>query len=106
WGFANMGVCLVVIAFTVAQAVVKSGLGKRVSLFMVSRFGGSSLGLAYSIVVTDAAIAPGFPGNTGRGGVLYPIGLSIARGAGSKPEDPDSRFLGGYLMFCSMAGLA
>jgi hypothetical protein len=25
---------------------------------MVSRFGGSSLGLAYSIVLTDAAIAP------------------------------------------------
>src|SRR4029450_5711966 len=65
-----------------------------------------SLGLAYSIVLTDAAIAPAFPSNTARGGVLYPIVLSIARGAGSKPEDPESRFLGGSLMFCSMAGLA
>jgi DASS family divalent anion:Na+ symporter len=99
-------VLLVVIAFIVAQAVVKSGLGRRVSLFMVSRFGGSSLGLAYSIVLTDAAIAPAFPSNTARGGVLYPIVLSVATGAGSKPEDPESRRLGGYLMFCSMAGLA
>src|SRR5215203_5555730 len=105
-GFANSSVLLVVIAFIVAQAVVKSGLGKRVSLFMVSRFGGSSLGLAYSIVLTDAAIAPAFPSNTARGGVLFPIVLSVAKGAGSNPEDPEGRRLGGYLMFCSMAGLA
>jgi DASS family divalent anion:Na+ symporter len=32
--------------------------------------------------------------------------LSVAEGAGSKPEDPESRRLGGYLMFCSMASLA
>jgi DASS family divalent anion:Na+ symporter len=105
-GFANSSVLLVVIAFIVAQAVVKSGLGRRISLFMVSRFGGSSLGLAYSIVLTDAAIAPAFPSNTARGGVLFPIVLSVAKGAGSKPEDPEGRRLGGYLMFCGMASLA
>jgi DASS family divalent anion:Na+ symporter len=105
-GFANSSVLLVVIAFIVAQAVVKSGLGRRVSLFMVSRFGGSSLGLAYSIVLTDAAIAPAFPSNTARGGVLFPIVLSVVRGAGSKPEEPEGRRLGGYLMFCGMASLA
>ena len=80
-GFANSSVLLVVIAFIVAQAVVKSGLGRRISLLMVSRFGGSSLGLAYSIVLTDAAIAPAFPSNTARGGVLYPIVLSDRHGA-------------------------
>jgi DASS family divalent anion:Na+ symporter len=105
-GFANTSVLLVVIAFLVAQAVVKSGLGRRISLFMVSLFGRSSLGLAYSIVLTDAAIAPAFPSNTARGGVLYPIVLSIAQGSGSSPADPQGRRLGGYLMFCSMAGLA
>ncbi len=105
-GFANSSVLLVVIAFIVAQAVVKSGLGRRISLLMVSRFGGSSLGLAYSIVLTDAAIAPAFPSNTARGGVLFPIVLSVAKGAGSTPDDPEKRRLGAYLMFCSMAGLA
>ncbi|RZT97824.1 DASS family sodium-coupled anion symporter [Rivibacter subsaxonicus] len=105
-GFANASVLLVVVAFIVAQAVVKSGLGRRISLFMVSRFGGSSLGLAYSIVLTDAAIAPAFPSNTARGGVLFPIVLSVAKGAGSDPEDPEGRRLGGYLMFCAMASLA
>jgi DASS family divalent anion:Na+ symporter len=105
-GFANASVLLVVVAFIVAQAVVKSGLGRRISLFMVSHFGGSSLGLAYSIVLTDAAIAPAFPSNTARGGVLFPIVLSVAKGAGSNPEDPEGRRLGGYLMFCGMASLA
>ncbi|MGH7242994.1 MAG: DASS family sodium-coupled anion symporter [Phycisphaerales bacterium] len=104
--FANSSVLLVVIAFIVAQAVVKSGLGRRISLLMVSRFGGSPLGLAYSLVLTDAVIAPAFPSNTARGGVIYPIVLSIAKGAGSEPDSPQGRRLGGYLMFCSMAGLA
>ena len=105
-GFANASVLLVVIAFLVAIAVVKSGLGRRISLFMVSLFGKSSVGLAYSIVITDAIIAPGFPSNTARGGVLFPIVLSVARGAGSRPEEPEGRKLGGYLMFCGMASLA
>jgi len=105
-GFANSSVLLVVVAFLVAQAVVKSGLGQRIALFMVSLFGRSSMGLAYSIVLTDAAIAPAFPSNTARGGVLYPIVLSVARGSGSFPEDPKGRRLGGYLMFCGMASLA
>ena len=105
-GFANASVLLVAVAFLVAKAVVKSGLGRRISLFMVSLFGRSSLGLAYSIVVTDALIAPAFPSNTARGGVLYPIVLSVAQGTGSRPEDAEGRRLGGYLMFCAMASLA
>ena len=105
-GFANASVLLVVIAFLVAIAVVKSGLGRRISLFMVSLFGKSSVGLAYSIVITDAIIAPGFPSNTARGGVLFPIVLSVASGSGSRPEEPEGRKLGGYLMFCGMASLS
>ena len=105
-GFANPSVLLVVVAFLVAQAVVKSGLGRRISLFMVSRFGRSSLGLAYSIVLTDAVIAPAFPSNTARGGVLFPVVLSVAQGSSSRPDDPEGRRLGGYLMFCGMASLA
>jgi DASS family divalent anion:Na+ symporter len=105
-GFANPSVLLVVVAFLVAQAVVKSGLGRRISLLIVSAFGRSSLGLAYSVVLTDALIAPAFPSNTARGGVLFPVVLSLAQGAGSKPEDPEGRRLGGYLMFTGMASLA
>ena len=105
-GFANASVLLVVVAFLVAYGVVKSGLGARLSLMVVSVFGRSTLGLGYSIFLTDALIAPAFPSNTARGGVLFPIVLALAQNAGSKPEDPGTRRLGGYLMFCGMASLA
>ena len=105
-GFANSSVLLVVVAFLVANAVVKAGLGRRISLLVVSAFGRSALGLGYSIFLTDALIAPAFPSNTARGGVLYPIILSLAQSAGSRPEDADKRRMGGYLMFCGMASLS
>jgi DASS family divalent anion:Na+ symporter len=105
-GFANSSVLLVVVAFLVANAVVKCGLGRRISLLVVSAFGRSTLGLGYSIFLTDALIAPAFPSNTARGGVLYPIILSLAQSSGSTPEDADTRRLGGYLMFCGMASLS
>jgi DASS family divalent anion:Na+ symporter len=105
-GFANASVLLVVVAFLVANAVVKSGLGRRISLLVVSLFGRSTLGLGYSIFFTDALIAPAFPSNTARGGVLYPIVLSLAQGSGSMPEDERNRRMGGYLMFCGMASLS
>src|SRR5499427_274863 len=60
-GFANSSVLLVVVAFLVAHAVVKCGLGRRISLLVVSAFGRSTIGLAYSIFLTDALIAPAFP---------------------------------------------
>ncbi len=105
-GFANSSVLLVVVAFLVARSVVKSGLGQRISLLVVSAFGKSSLGLGYSLFLTDAVISPAFPSNTARGGVLYPIALSLAQNAGSQPGDEKGRRLGGYLMFCGMASLA
>ncbi len=105
-GFANPTVLLVVVAFLVAQAVVKSGLGNRISLMMVSRFGASPRGLAYSIVLTDAVLAPAFPSNTARGGVLFPVVLAVTQGAGSRPDDEATRKFGAYLMFCGMASLA
>jgi DASS family divalent anion:Na+ symporter len=105
-GFSNGSVLLVVTAFLVARSVVKSGLGRRISLRAVSLFGRSTLGLAYSIFVTDALIAPAFPSNTARSGVLYPVVLSLAESAGASPGDPARRRTGGFLMFSGMASLA
>ncbi|HEX9206558.1 MAG TPA: SLC13 family permease, partial [Candidatus Deferrimicrobiaceae bacterium] len=105
-GFANGSVLLVVIAFLVARGVVKSGLGRRLSYMVVSVFGRSTLGLAYSIFVTDAVIAPAFPSNTARGGVLFPIVLSLAQSGGSRPEDGTAKWMGAFLMFCGMASLS
>lgn len=105
-GFANGSVLLVVIAFLVARGVVKSGLGQRLSHLVVSLFGRSTLGLGYSIFLTDALIAPAFPSNTARAGVLFPIALSLAQGGGSSPADGTERRMGAYLMLCGMVSLS
>lgn len=105
-GFANGTILLIVVAFLVARAVVKCGLGQRLGHLAVSWFGRSTLGLAYSVFLVDAIIAPAFPSNTARGGVLYPLVVGLAEAGGASPERADRRRLGAYLMFCGMASLS
>jgi DASS family divalent anion:Na+ symporter len=105
-GFANGTILLLIVAFLVANAVVKCGLGKRGGLWIATRFGGSTLGLGYSIFLLDAAIAPAFPSSTARSGVLYPFALSLAEDAGAKPDVPGRQRVGAFLMFCGMASLS
>jgi DASS family divalent anion:Na+ symporter len=104
-GFANGTILLIVVAFLVARAVVKCGLGERLGHLVVSAFGRSTLGLGYSIFLVDGVIAPAFPSNTARSGVLYPLVLSVAEAAGAKPGDESRRRLGVFLMFSGMASL-
>lgn len=104
-GFANGTILLIVTAFLVARAVVKSGLGNRLGYLVVSLFGRSTLGLGYSVFLLDVVIAPAFPSNTARSGVLYPVIYSLAQSGGSRPEDGTEKRLGNYLMFCGMASL-
>jgi DASS family divalent anion:Na+ symporter len=105
-GFANSTILLIVMAFLVARAVVKCGLGQRLGHLVVSLFGRSTLGLSYSVFLVDAIIAPAFPSNTARGGVLYPLVVGLAEAGGATPDNPDRRKLGGYLMFSGMVSLS
>jgi len=105
-GFGNGTILLIVVAFLVANAVVKCGLGKRGGHWIVSRFGRSTLGLSYSIFMLDAVIAPAFPSNTARSGVLYPLAFSLCDAAGATPDRPDRRRLGAFLMYSGIASLS
>ena len=80
-GFANATILLIVLAFLVAKAVIKCGLGTRAGHLIVSVFGRSTLGLSYSIFLVDGIIAPAFPSNTARSGVLFPLAFSLADAA-------------------------
>lgn len=104
-GFSESFILLIVAAFLVSHAVHKSGLGKRLSLYIIRRFGHSTLGLGYSLIATDILIAPAFPSNTARSGVLYPIVYGLAHDCGSKTGDNTHKKAGSYLMMTSMAGL-
>ena len=104
-GFANPTIILIIVAFLVARAVVKCGLGQRLGYRAISLFGKSTLGLSYSIFAVDALIAPAFPSNTARSGVLYPLAFSMAEAAGVSPEREDRKRLARFLMFSGMASL-
>ncbi len=101
----NGTILLIVIAFLVARAVVKCGLGARIGYVMVSRFGRSTLGLSYSIFLVDGLIAPAFPSNTARSGVIYPLAFSLAEATGARPGNDPGR-VGRFLMLSGLASLS
>lgn len=105
-GFSEGFILLIVTALLVARAVVKSGLGNRIAWMIIARFGHSTLGLAYSLVAADLCIAPAFPSNTARAGVLYPITESLALGLGSKPDGQSRGRAGAFLMMTGMVSLS
>jgi DASS family divalent anion:Na+ symporter len=104
-GFSNPTIVLIIMAFLVARAVVKCGLGQRLGYRAISWFGKSTLGLSYSIFAVDAIISPAFPSNTARSGVLFPLVFSMAEAAGATPDREDRRRLGRFLMFSGIASL-
>jgi divalent anion:Na+ symporter, DASS family len=89
-GFSNATVWLVVTAFFIAAGFIKTGLGARIAYRLVASFGGSTLGLSYSLVASDLILAPMIPSNTARaGGVIFPILQSLA--AAAPAVDPARR---------------
>lgn len=100
-GFASGTVWLIFCAYVLSLGFVKSGLGKRIAYKMLSLFGGSSLGIAYSLGVTDLVMAPAMPSVTARsGGIIFPVARSINEVLGSGPG-PSGRKIGDFLtMVC------
>ena len=63
----------------ISRVLRESGLARRIALLFVRRFGTTSLGVSYSLVMTDVTLASGIPSITARsGGIVLPITRSIA----------------------------
>lgn len=78
-GFSDTTVWLVIAAFMVADAVLKTGFGNRIALFLVSKLGKSMKGIAYAICGSEFLLASVIPSNTARGGGIHaPIVDSLA----------------------------
>jgi len=104
-GFSEDWILLIIVAFLIARGVIKSGLGKRIAFLIIKKFGKTSVGLSYSVIAADMFMAPAFPSNTARSGVLFPIVNALAADSESKVADGTRKKLGAYLMMSSMAGL-
>lgn len=105
-GFAEPSVWLVLASMLMARAILDSGLARRIALLFIRRFGQSSLGVAYALVMTDVTLATGVPSITARSaGMVLPIGRSIAELFGSTPG-PTAPRLGRFLLAAMYQGSA
>ena len=97
-GYGDPTVWLVMAAFFISDALIKTGLARRIALLFVRAVGRSSLGVCYALSLTDMVLASIIPSNAARsGGVVLPIARSIAELYGSRPG-PTAGLLGGFLI--------
>lgn len=97
-GFSNTTVWLVIAAFLLAHAVINTGFGIRVSLYLVTKLGKSMKGLAYAICGSEFILASVIPSNTARGGGLHaPIVDSLSRSVEEASESSLSIQAGRFL---------
>lgn len=77
---------LIAIAFWLSGGFIKSGLGNRIAYAIVSAFGKTTLGLAYSLVFAEALLAPAIPSVAARaGGIFFPLVKALCLACGSDP---------------------
>jgi DASS family divalent anion:Na+ symporter len=105
-GFSEDFILLIVVAFLISRSVIRSGLGARMALGLIRRLGTSTLGVAYSMAIVDLVIAPAFPSNTARSGVLYPITTALCAGFGADPRTGNRARLGAFLNLSAMTGIS
>src|SRR5688572_27474136 len=98
-GYADKYVWLVLAAFFISRAMIKTGLGHRIALIFVRLMGRRTLGLGYALVFTDFILASFIPSTGARsGGIILPIARSVTETYDSRPEDGTEGRLGTFLM--------
>jgi DASS family divalent anion:Na+ symporter len=97
-GYADPIVWLVLSAFFISRAMIKTGFGRRIALIFIRAIGHHSLGLAYALISTDMLLATIIPSVGARaGGIIFPIAKSLSEAYESRPG-PTARRLGAFLM--------
>lgn len=89
---------LIGLSVMVARGLIKTGLGARIGYYFISLFGKKTLGIAYSLSISELVLAPITPSNTARGGgIIHPIMRSISESFHSTPEEGTRKKIGRYL---------
>ncbi len=102
-GFTNPTVWLIFGALVASMGYEKTGLGRRLALFLVKHLGSSTLGLGYAIALSDLVLAPFTPSNAARSaGTIFPIIRNIPELYESRPG-PTARRMGAYLMWVAFS---
>ncbi|MDY6009975.1 MAG: DASS family sodium-coupled anion symporter [Duodenibacillus sp.] len=97
-GFGASATWMVVCAFFISRAFIKTGLGRRIAFVIIRAIGKNAVSLGYSICLAELIVSPAMPAGAARGGGLfYPIVRSICSALDSEPGPTGDR-IGRYLM--------
>jgi L-tartrate/succinate antiporter len=103
-GFSNATVWLIFAAYMFTTGYARTGLGRRIALWLIRRMGAKTLGLGYAVAFADLLLAPFTASTTARsGGTIYPAIRTIPELYGSYPNDPSARKIGAYLLYTAAA---
>ncbi|WP_280140896.1 anion permease [Halomonas daqiaonensis] len=103
-GFTNSIVWLIFGAFMFALGYEKTGLGRRIALWLVKTMGRRTLTLGYAVMLADVALAPFTPSNTARSaGTIYPVVRNLPDLYDSHPSDESRKRIGTFLMWTAIA---
>ncbi len=104
-GYGSSVIWLVIYVFFIARGFIKTQLGTRIAFFFVKLFGRKSLGLGYSLAVTEFIISPFIPSSAARaGGIMYPVVQAISESLDSHPDNKTNRRIGAFLNLVSYHG--
>lgn len=96
--FSNQLIWLIAISIMISRGLTKTGLGARIGYWFIAIWGKRTIGIGYSLVISELLLAPVTPSNTARcGGIIHPIMKSIATSYDSDPEKSTENRIGKYL---------
>lgn len=96
--FANPLIWLIGVSIMISRGLLKTGLGARIGYLFIAMFGKKTLGIGYSLALSELILAPVTPSNTARGGaIMHPIMRSIADSYDSDPAKNTQDKMGKYL---------
>lgn len=104
-GFSNSLIWLIGIAVMISRGLLKTGLGNRFAYLFIAIWGKRTLGIAYSLAISEIILAPVTPSNTARGGgIIHPLMRAMADSFGSSPEKHTEGLIGKYLALVNAHG--
>ncbi|WP_216940213.1 DASS family sodium-coupled anion symporter [Acinetobacter sp. BY419] len=97
-GFALPLIWLIGISIMISKGLQKTGLGARLGYYFIAVWGKRTIGIGYSLALSELILAPVTPSNTARGGgIIHPIVRSIATSFDSDPAKGTEGKIGKYL---------
>ena len=103
--FADPLIWLIGVSIMISRGLLKTGLGARIGYYFISVFGRKTLGIGYSLALSELILAPVTPSNTARaGGIIHPVMKAIASSYESDPERGTQGRIGRYLALANYHG--